>query len=162
MSWDDDFSREMEELDEYEYVNKLGIYAEDEPDEDPNDELQLSGLDPDELEDMDEDRRNRVIEDAGLDPDDYNFYGTSSGRTTHSVGTAMPYSRSSQTYQRSSTNRPTQPVRSSASNGKWSLGTFIGVMTAVTIIGFLVAALGGQLIGAIVVIVIGLIILFGL
>ena len=161
MSWDDDFSREMEELDEYEYVNKLGIYAEDEPDEDPNDELYLSGLDPDELEDMDEDRRNRVIEDAGLDPDDYNFYGTSSGRTTHPAGTAMPYSRSSQTYQRSATNRPTQPVRSSSSNGKWSFGTFIGVITAVTIIGFVVAAFGGQLIGAIVVIVIGLIILFG-
>ena len=73
MSWDDDFSREMEELDEYEYVNKLGIYAEDEPEEDPNDELYLSGLDPDELEDMDEDRRNRVIEDAGLDPDDLTY-----------------------------------------------------------------------------------------
>ena len=33
----------------------------------------MSGLDPDELMDMDEDERDEALEDAGLDPDDYDF-----------------------------------------------------------------------------------------
>ena len=36
-------------------------------------ELELSGLDPDELEFMDADERREVLEDAGLDPDKYDF-----------------------------------------------------------------------------------------
>ena len=36
-------------------------------------ELELSGLDPDELEFMDPDERREVLEDAGLDPDEYDF-----------------------------------------------------------------------------------------
>ncbi len=36
-------------------------------------ELQLSGLDADELELMDEDERREAMEDAGLDPDEYDF-----------------------------------------------------------------------------------------
>ncbi len=36
-------------------------------------ELELSGLDPDELEYMDSDERREVLEAAGLDPDDYDF-----------------------------------------------------------------------------------------
>ena len=35
------------------------------------DELEMAGLDVDELADMDEDERREVLEDAGLDPDDY-------------------------------------------------------------------------------------------
>ena len=35
------------------------------------DELEMAGLDIDELADMDEDERREVLEDAGLDPDDY-------------------------------------------------------------------------------------------
>ena len=35
------------------------------------DELEMAGLDLDELADMDEDERREAIEDAGLDPDDY-------------------------------------------------------------------------------------------
>lgn len=77
MSWDDDFDSEYGSWDDYEYINKLGIYAEDKEEKDPNDELYIYGLDPDELEDMDEERRNRKIEEAGLDPDDYTFYGPS-------------------------------------------------------------------------------------
>lgn len=34
-------------------------------------ELEMAGLDPDELADMDEDERREVLEEAGLDPDDY-------------------------------------------------------------------------------------------
>ena len=36
-------------------------------------ELELSGLDPDELEFMDVDERRKALEDAGLDPDEYDF-----------------------------------------------------------------------------------------
>lgn len=36
-------------------------------------ELEMSGLDPEELEFMDWDERREVLEDAGLDPDDYDF-----------------------------------------------------------------------------------------
>ena len=35
------------------------------------DELEMAGLDIDELEYMDEDERREALEDAGLDPDDY-------------------------------------------------------------------------------------------
>ena len=36
-------------------------------------ELESEGHDPDELSMMDEDERREAIEDAGLDPDDYDF-----------------------------------------------------------------------------------------
>ena len=35
--------------------------------------LALEGVDIDDLEDMDEDKRREVLEDAGLDPDDFDF-----------------------------------------------------------------------------------------
>lgn len=38
-----------------------------------DDELEMMGLDRDELESMDEDERREVLEDVGLDPDDYDF-----------------------------------------------------------------------------------------
>lgn len=47
---------------------------DDDDEEDDNDiELELSGLDRFELEMMDEDERNEVLEEAGLDPDDFDF-----------------------------------------------------------------------------------------
>ena len=36
-------------------------------------ELELSGLDPDELEYMDSDERRAALKDAGLDPEEYDF-----------------------------------------------------------------------------------------
>ena len=36
-------------------------------------EFEMSGLDADELEFMDPDERREALEDAGLDPDDYDF-----------------------------------------------------------------------------------------
>lgn len=36
-------------------------------------ELELSGLDAEELEFMDAEERRQALEDAGLDPDDYDF-----------------------------------------------------------------------------------------
>lgn len=38
-----------------------------------DDELEMMGLNRDELEFMDEEERREVLEDAGLDPDDYDF-----------------------------------------------------------------------------------------
>lgn len=48
---------------------------EDETDEDEEREydLMLNGLDADELADMEENDRIEALEDAGLDPDDYDF-----------------------------------------------------------------------------------------
>ena len=37
------------------------------------DDLSLAGLDATDLEYMDEDERREALEDAGLDPDDYDF-----------------------------------------------------------------------------------------
>ena len=42
-------------------------------DSDVQTELELSGLNPDELELMDADERREALEDAGLDPDEYDF-----------------------------------------------------------------------------------------
>lgn len=36
-------------------------------------ELELAGLDPEELEFMNEDERREVLEEAGLNPDDFEF-----------------------------------------------------------------------------------------
>ena len=49
-----------------------GDFDDDESD-DEEDELEMAGLDRDELELMDEDERCEVLEDAGLDPDDFDF-----------------------------------------------------------------------------------------
>ena len=38
------------------------------------DELEMAGLDIDELADMDEDERREALEDAGLDSDDYDEF----------------------------------------------------------------------------------------
>ena len=49
-----------------------GDFGEEE-ETDFDDELEMAGLDRDELEFMDEDERREVLEDAGLDPDDFDF-----------------------------------------------------------------------------------------
>jgi len=42
-------------------------------DENESFDLEMAGLSRDELEFMDEDERREVLEDAGLDPDDFDF-----------------------------------------------------------------------------------------
>lgn len=42
-------------------------------DDEVKSESELSGLDLDELEFMDADERRKTLEDAGLDPDEYDF-----------------------------------------------------------------------------------------
>lgn len=49
-----------------------GNFSDDEAD-DSDDELEMAGLDRSELEFMDEDERREALEDAGLDPDDFDF-----------------------------------------------------------------------------------------
>lgn len=44
-----------------------------EEDDSSRTELELSGLDPDELEFMDVDERRKVLLNAGLNPDEYDF-----------------------------------------------------------------------------------------
>lgn len=39
-----------------------------------DDELEMAGLDRLDLEFMDEDKRREALEDAGLDPDDFEFF----------------------------------------------------------------------------------------
>lgn len=46
---------------------------QEEEEEEDMDELDMYGIDRDELEFMDEDERREVLEEAGLDPDDYDF-----------------------------------------------------------------------------------------
>lgn len=46
---------------------------DDDSSEDFDDELEMAGLDRDELEFMDEDERREALEEVGLDPDDYEF-----------------------------------------------------------------------------------------
>ena len=51
----------------------FGDGADPEENYEMEDELEEAGLDSLELECMDEDERRESIEDAGFDPDDYNF-----------------------------------------------------------------------------------------
>lgn len=74
-----DFNRDGK-LDAYEYSvmdevafgNKYSGSL-DEDDDEPEDELEMAGLNRYELDDMDEDERRETLEDAGLDPDDFDF-----------------------------------------------------------------------------------------
>lgn len=46
---------------------------EDDWDDDELTELELAGIDPEELEYMDDEERREILEEAGLDPDEYDF-----------------------------------------------------------------------------------------
>ena len=48
-----------------------GSSFDDDEDDDITDEIEMAGLDRDELEFMDADERREALEDAGLDPDDF-------------------------------------------------------------------------------------------
>ncbi len=70
-----DFFERYERDDFDDMLAKRGIYAEDD-DEDKDrdlldDELELAGLDCDELEMMDDDESDEVLEDADIDPDEW-------------------------------------------------------------------------------------------
>ena len=60
-------------LDDFERVADFAMFTSLMEDEEEKTELEMSGLDPDELEFMDADERRAALEDAGLVPDDYDF-----------------------------------------------------------------------------------------
>lgn len=66
-------------IDTFERVAEIAIVtsmlddSQDSENEDEMTELELSGLDPEELEFMDEDERREVLEDAGFDPDEFDL-----------------------------------------------------------------------------------------
>ena len=60
-------------LDGFERTADFVAFASMMEDEESKTELEMLGLDPDELELMDADERRAALEDAGLDPDDYDF-----------------------------------------------------------------------------------------
>ena len=181
MSFDDD---DYFDLDYYDRMNHLGMYEEPEPEVDSEDELYLYGLDPNELSDMSEDKRREAIEDAGLDPDDYDddIFSSYSGsgrsagthhssstnqffvtRNTSSIGcgTASSYNRStSSSYSRSTSSsynrRRPEEYRTPNSNGKWSLLEFVIFVTILCIVGYAIKAILGELVATVVVIIIGI------
>ena len=60
-------------LDGFERAADFAMFTSLMEDEEEKTELEMSGLDPDELEFMDADERRAALEAAGLDPDDYDF-----------------------------------------------------------------------------------------
>lgn len=52
---------------------KNDIWDDDDWDDDELTELELAGIDPEELEYMDDEERREILEEAGLDPDEYDF-----------------------------------------------------------------------------------------
>ena len=59
-------------LDSFEKAAQFGAFVEM-VDSVKSDELTSAGLDPQDLSDMGYDERREALEDAGLDPDDYEF-----------------------------------------------------------------------------------------
>ncbi len=61
-------------MDAEDYMLKRGVYSEDvDEEEELDDELLMAGIDRSDLELMDPEERAEVLEDAGLDPDDFDF-----------------------------------------------------------------------------------------
>lgn len=67
-----DFDRDGE-MDVFETAAEFAFLDEMTKEEETATEFELSGLDADELEFMDPDERREVLEEAGFDPDDYDF-----------------------------------------------------------------------------------------
>ncbi len=158
MGWDDYNDNRDDPLDwDYlDYMNKTGIYEEPDIEEDPEDDLYLSGLDPNELEDMDDDARRAVLEEAGLDPDDYDFISSGSYRSrTHSSVTNTTEKAKSKG---NVSPINTRPSSKSYSGNKWSILEFIIFITVISIIGFTIAAFVGEFFATIVIIIIAVII----
>lgn len=55
---------------EYDFITSMDTTEEN---EEELTELELAGIDPMELEYMNEEERREVLEEAGLDPDEYDF-----------------------------------------------------------------------------------------
>ena len=75
--WNDDGKLDsFEQANQFEFEQRMleeDSVDDDEDDDDDDLDLDLAGLDRFDLEMMDEDERHEAIEDAGLDPGDYDF-----------------------------------------------------------------------------------------
>ena len=60
-------------LDIFEQAAEFSFLSSMADSEDDHDELYQAGIDPEDLEYMSAGERRTVLEDAGLDPDDYDF-----------------------------------------------------------------------------------------
>ncbi len=67
-----DFNRDGK-MNVFERAAEFAFWDEMTREEDITTEFELSGLNADELEFMDADERREALEDAGLDPDEYDF-----------------------------------------------------------------------------------------
>ena len=81
---DDDFEEEMEDLDDYDRLNNRGLYEKNDDSQLDSidelglmlyeiDELEDAGIDMDEFYAMSPSERKEALEEAGLDPDDYDL-----------------------------------------------------------------------------------------
>lgn len=61
---------------EFEFIDRITKEenSDDSEYDDMDDELEMAGLDRDDLEMMDEDERREALEEAGLDPDDFDDF----------------------------------------------------------------------------------------
>ena len=75
--WNDDGKLDsFEQANQFEFEQRMleeDSVDDDEDDDDDDLDLYLAGLDRFDLEMMDEDERREALEDAGLDPGDYDF-----------------------------------------------------------------------------------------
>ena len=75
--WNDDGKLDsFEQANQFEFEQRMleeDSVHDDEDDDDDDLDLDLAGLDRFDLEMMDEDERREALEDAGLDPGDYDF-----------------------------------------------------------------------------------------
>ena len=75
--WNDDGKlNSFEQANQFEFEQRMleeDSVGDDEDDDDDDLDLDLAGLDRFDLEMMDEDERREALEDAGLDPGDYDF-----------------------------------------------------------------------------------------
>ena len=75
--WNDDGKLDsFEQANQFEFEQRMleeDSVDDDEDDDDDDLDLDLAGLDRFDLEMMEEDERHEALEDAGLDPGDYDF-----------------------------------------------------------------------------------------
>lgn len=74
--WNDDGKLDsFEQANQFEFEQRMleKDSVDDDEDDDDDLDLDLAGLDRFDLEMMDEDERREALEDAGLDPGDYDF-----------------------------------------------------------------------------------------
>ena len=75
--WNDDGKLDsFEQANQFEFEQRMleeDSVDDDEDDDDDDLDLELAGLDRFDLERMDEDERHEALEDAALDPGDYDF-----------------------------------------------------------------------------------------